>query len=288
MQLISLLMALLLVFHWLNPQVAALAATVSYTPGATATTGSIDAEIPVTKVGKLLIPDGMAIIKDTTIDVMGTPSGAASKQNLLSGVVVKVEVTATGKTGKLSGLAYFRQGPGLAAIDDPNAEELIDTTDGGVVAGHIVSINRDEVEIEERNGNRRRIAMANIKAFHTPRGFGFVIPVAATAAIGAGSFTATATKMTMSPTGGGKAVVAKQPPSQPGPSGGSFPWLKVILGALVVGGVATAITLPIVLTVGGGHNDNGQKNAQLANILFLQQAAQQSQEVPQVRAPSSP
>jgi hypothetical protein len=270
--LLALLLSLILLIDC-GP-LAVWAATVNFTPAGTAGAGTMDGEVPVNKVGKLLMSDGVAIFKGTTVDIMGTPAGGTQKQNLLSGVCFKTESTA-GSKPQLKGHCYFRQGPGLATIDDPSAEELIDLVDGGVVSGHIVAINTEEVEIEEHGGNRRRIAMSGVRGIKSPRVYTFVAPCVVPTAVAVGTaFTGECTRMSFNPTWTGKVaatphvkpqqpqqstVTQTAPPSDPGTGGIHSGVGKVVVGGLVLCGIACAIALPIAIPLATRGNRNRRR-----------------------------
>jgi hypothetical protein len=292
MQLLSFLLSFVMLFHFLQVPTSVVAATVEFTPSGQGGSGTINAEIPVTKIGKLQITDGTAIIRGNTIDVVGTTPGSTTKQSLVSGVVVKTEVVPSGKTAKLNGIAYFRQGAAIEALGDPNEEELIDVVNGGTVSGHIVSINRDEVEIEDRQNNRRKIAMAQVKAIHSNRALAFTVPIAAAAAIALGTaFTGTAAKASFNTTHSGAVKAASTPrPVSSGGQGGGFLGStlgKVIIGGAIVGGIATAIAVPIYFgTRNGGRNN--ERNANLAAQLAIINTIRQSQLASTRDLPSQP
>jgi hypothetical protein len=63
MQLLSFLLSFVILFHFLQVPASVVAATVEFTPSGQGGAGTINAEIPVTKIGKLQINDGTAIIR---------------------------------------------------------------------------------------------------------------------------------------------------------------------------------------------------------------------------------
>src|SRR5215470_17565833 len=151
------------------------AAAVTYTPG-DFKGGSVDGEVSVNKVGDLLLTDAAAIIRGNVIDVESKDVATGAKKTVLSGVVFGTKVTGTGAQAKVSGYAYFRQGPGMATIDDSDCEEMIDIEDGGVVGGKIVAVNRDELVLSTGAGERR-IPTDKIKRLCSPRVYTFTMPV---------------------------------------------------------------------------------------------------------------
>jgi hypothetical protein len=159
---------------------AANAAAVTYTPK-DVKGGSVEGSVPVNKVGDLMLTDASAIIKGNVIDVESKDTSGV-KKTVLSGVVFKTKVTGTGATAKLTGLAYFRQGTSLGEIDDPEAEELIDIEDGGVVGGKIVAVNRDELVMSTPAGERR-VPVDKLKRVCSPKVYSFSMPLVAGAKI---------------------------------------------------------------------------------------------------------
>ncbi|MBI4534283.1 MAG: hypothetical protein HY711_10105 [Candidatus Melainabacteria bacterium] len=164
---------------------AASAATVNYAPTGTQGFGVVDGQVPVNKVGELLLADAQVMLKGSVIDVEGVPEGATKKATVLSGVVFNAKVTGTGKSRRLSGYAYFRQGPSLTAIDDPATEEMIDVEDGGVVGGHILAVNHERIEMQTPTGVRE-VSVEKIRRICSPRIFAFTMPVAVASPVATG------------------------------------------------------------------------------------------------------
>jgi hypothetical protein len=297
MQLIAFFISFVMLFNILHFGFPAFAATVQFTPSGGGNSGTLNAEIPVTNVGKLKITNGTAVIRGNTIDVVGMLPGQTTKQSLLSGVVVKTELTSTGKAAQVKGIAYFRQGAAIEALDalSQNAEDIIDTIDGGTYYGHIVSINRDEVEFEDRNHNRRRFGMGEIKAIRGPRVLTFSVPLVLAAAIapaasGLGSSPiegASGPKATFSSTGGAKAPPPSSPPgtTEPGFLGTTLG--KVIVGTVLAAGIATAITVPIVVGVHNGNVRRHRRQRQQEQLFLLNSIVRSNQPPPTVNTSRS-
>lgn len=256
------------------------AATIQFAPAGAAGEGTFVGEVTADKIGKLKLNHGTIAVKGNLVDVLVAGVDPTQKKTVLSGVVYKNRVVGSGSHAKLEGGCFFTSGTAINEIDDPNCEEMIDIADGGVVAGHVVAINHEEVTVEQKNGERRRIAMATVVKIHSPRAFTFSIAIAAVAgaAIATGTaFSATGDQMSFCPTITAKAAaphVAKAPSEgkaakvQTSSQGVSAGKICVITAVLL--GIATAIAVPVAVGVAsGGHHHNNNAANQLAEINFL-------------------
>ncbi len=175
MKKLALSMGLLIAVERVLTPLAADAAAVTYTPK-DVKGGAVDGEVPVNKVGDLLLTDAAAIIKGNVIDVESKDIATGVKKTVLSGVVFNTKVSGSGVQAKVQGYVYFRQGSGISTLDDVDCEEMIDIEDGGVVGGKIVAVNRDELVLSTAAGERR-VPVEKIKRICSPRIFSFVMPV---------------------------------------------------------------------------------------------------------------
>lgn len=259
------------------------AATINFTPVGNGGDGTFVGEVVAEKIGKLKLDHGVVSVKGNVVDVLVSGADITQKKTVLSGVVYKSRCVGTGKKIKIEGGCFFTSGSKLSEIDDPNVEELIDCTDGSVVSGHIIAINHEDCEVEQRDGKRRRVPMAIVTKIKSPRCYTFSIPVAAAAgtAIATGTaFSGEGERCTFTSTSTGHAApIAKEPKQQKQPkqqtSSGERHIGKIVAIACVMAVIACAIAIPIAIACsnGGGGNNNAANQVALANMLRNQQAS---------------
>lgn len=161
----------------LAPPCRADGSAVTFTPGGIKG-GTLDGQVPVSKVGDLVLQDARAVIKGNVIDVESKDPKTGAVETVLSGVVFSTKVSGTGDKAKVTGSAYFRQGSSITALNDVDCEELIDIEDGGLVAGKIIAVNREELVMRTAAGDRH-IPVEKIKRICSPRVFTFSMPFVA-------------------------------------------------------------------------------------------------------------
>jgi hypothetical protein len=265
---------------WGSP---ASAATINFTPVGSTGDGTFVGEVVAEKIGKLKLDHGVVSVKGNVVEVLVSGADITQKKTVLSGVVCKSRCVGSGKKIKIEGTCFFTGGSKISEIDDPNVEELIDCTDGSVVSGHIIAINHEECEVEQRDGRRRRVPMAIVTKIKSPRCYTFSIPVAAAAgtAIATGTaFSGEGERCTFTATGSGHSTpVAKEPKQQKQPkqqsSKGDGPHVgKIVAITCVMLAIACAIAIPIAIACssGGGGNNNAANQVALTNLLRSRQS----------------
>jgi len=273
-----------------------MAATINFSPTGSGGEGTFIGEVNVSRIGKMKLSNGVVAVNGNVVDVLVSGADLTQKKTVLSGVVYKSKVEGSGSNVKLQGQCFFTSGSGLVEIDDPNAEELIDLVDGGVVSGHITALNHEECEVETKSG-KRRLAMAMVSKIRSPRAWAFTIPIALGAAVATGTaFSGSANQCTFNATmttkvasGASKtstskashdadAPKAQKPPKEPKQPGEGPNIAKIMIITGILLGVAAAIAVPIAVacgTSGGGRNNDAQNQAALTNYLILRQRAAQ-------------
>jgi len=240
------------------------AAMVNYTPKDTKSGGTFEGEVGVKHVGPVKLTGGLAVVRNNVIDVEVPQEGTSVKKTVLSGVMLQSKVQGSGNQAKVSGFVYFRQGPSLTVIDDPDTEELIDIEGGGTVTGKITSINNNEVEIATKTGVKR-VGISDVRKMCSPRIYSFVMPLAAQAPIsGDQAFQANADQIQFTPTahpckkrreGEPTKTASGQPrqccfePVAMGKGVEKMPVTKIVAITAVMAAVAAAIAIPIAVAV---------------------------------------
>ena len=254
------------------------AAQLNYTPRVSSGQGSMDAEIPCNKVGSLLADDLMTIIHGNTISVTGKTKDSKTSHELLTGLLLSETVHSTGKHATITGTAYFEGGPGIdSLVAGGTAAEIIDTTTGEHISGHITSFNHDQVTIDKTDGGQSTIPIDSIKTIHSPKYFNFSVSAKTDSTIVAESAFSTAdATITFSP---GTAVATAEVKTlkvqetkhhSESNSGHTSTRTKILVTIVMLALIATAIAVPVAIAVGshGGHSGSSMANQQaLFNFL---------------------
>lgn len=234
MRFVSLLLSLLIAFQMTCYSIAS--AQVSFSGNA------ISGQAPVNKVGALLLTEGLAIMSANAIEITGKGQNGP-KQTQLKGKIFKTSQTANGCKGHV----YFDQGPGLAALDAANCDEYVKMTDGTKVSGPISDVADNAITCA-----RRSIPMNEVSEVHSARVFKLASSLGDKPHL---SLDSTCVK--------GVATTKVHPKSTS--SGGDFPIGKVLLGAVVLGGITCAIVLPIVIPNAVNHHHDHKLNTRSQN-----------------------
>jgi hypothetical protein len=88
----------------------------------------------------------VATIKGNIVEVSVPDKEDGEKNVTLRGAIIKSELSA----GTFKGYIAINDNPYLAKIDDPDVEELIEVTGGGIVSGKITEISANGVKIGDQ------------------------------------------------------------------------------------------------------------------------------------------
>lgn len=222
MRFLALFMGVLLTFQLSFCPIALAAVQVNATND-----GGVQAQVPVNKIGALLLADGLAIMSGTTIAITAKgPDGTPQSQ--LQGNLFKV--TQVGNT--ISGYAFFNAGQGLGGFSD--CGEQVDLLDGTKIKGAIENITSQQVTVNGRN-----IAMEAVSKVHSGRVYQFKV---INDKVSKANFQSTCTKIAA----GNKPKMSKG--------------MKITLLVLAAAGIAAAIAIPIAVSSGGGGGGGGNNN----------------------------
>jgi hypothetical protein len=262
----------------------ALAADVKFTPATSSAPISIDAQVPVNKIGALLLADGVCIMTGTTIVVMGKAGPSAPHQAQVQGHIVNNQLTTNGKVGQINGKAYFDHGPSLKTLGEPKEERVV-LHNGHIYNGHIVSVDDHVISLQQAQGGENvRVPLQDVRAIHSPHVYNYTVNIKADNVMSqTDSFTAHATRINFQPTTNTHVASIKNSNSLRHPT-----VKQVVIGTAVVLGVATAIAVPIAVGV-AAHNHHAHQIAQqnsnrIAQALLIRRI-QATQPIVQTPAP---
>ena len=137
--------------------------------------GPLKAEVPVRKIGFLLLAEGTALINGDDIKVQARSDSSHMIEELLSGKILDKENVASGNKPVFKGRAYFSAGPKLSVLEPHCSGESVDLNDGSKISGHITDLNHDGLTIEPLTGSAQHIAMNAVSKIHSPKVFNFTI-----------------------------------------------------------------------------------------------------------------
>ncbi len=245
----------------------AIAADINYTPATASDPVGVKGEVPVNKIGVLLLADASCIIAGTTIVVAGKASPTGPHQTQIQGHIVNNQLTSQGKVGQINGKAYFDHGPNLKSLGEPRQERVI-LHNGHIYNGHIVSVDDHIISFQPTQGENLNVPLQDVKTIESPHAFNYTINIRSDQVISQDkSFTAHTTKITFHPTQAPVHQVAAKEHFW-----SNHPFITAIIAGTIV---ATAITVPVVLGVAAHHHHERvmatQNNQKVAQALLIKQ-----------------
>jgi len=242
---------------------AALAGTIKYDPRANNGAGSLSGEAAVNSIGKLKSDRGSVSIQNNKIDVIFASADLTQKTPVLTGTTFKTKETGHGKTARLTGLCFFRDGSSLNEIYETSTTETVKLTNGDDVTGTISDVTQDSLRIDTPSG-ARTIDMANVDTVLSPRVFRYSMSVSSPAAIDFSQpLSGDAAEITFAPTGTGiikaktSTTTTKTTASTSTRTGRFWTKKKVIITIVAAVVIAAAIAIPIAVACGTAHHHGG-------------------------------
>lgn len=212
----------------------------------------VSGKVSCNKIGSLLIAEGFASITSTTISISGKSQGSSQSSDLLQGILIKPQTVTTGGHTTINSMCYFTQGPSLGGLSSASCGERVDLLDGSTVAGPISSISADQVV-----AGGRTVAMSAVKNIHSPH----VFNVKVSAAGGKPSsiaFSPTCIKIAATTVRTQTTKTTKTTTKTSSTSHEHSTAAKLVAVGVVGCVVATAIAVPLAVTLGHHHHRNQQ------------------------------
>lgn len=246
-------------------QSVACANNMQYAPAATNQPARLTGEIPITKLGPLLLPHGLAKFRDRELVILAVPRWLFDRNPVLNGVLINAEQSGA----VIHGLLYFYEGEWLPDLGRPKHQDLIATADGAEIRGEVLRREGASLVVKAQDDSTRNITISEIKSIDSPRAFTFVIALPATAARNAGATVEFDTdRLDLSPTRTAHSLIAHKNGALPhsGLSGTEPGISKRALSTFValdlINEIAPAVVAPLVLN----------KNTQQAGLSRLRKA----------------
>jgi len=137
--------------------------------------GSLQGELPLSKIGPVALPHGMVCFEKDELKVLAVPRWLFDRNLVLQGAIVRAEVVSDGNVSIIGGLVYFYSGDWLANLAKRNAYEVIHTMDGSTLRGRITGRSGSSFLILTSSGASTNVPFASIKSISAQRAFTFNI-----------------------------------------------------------------------------------------------------------------
>jgi len=236
--LFPLILALLVVLQYGLFPTSCLAAAVNFTVGQSS---SLNGQVPVHKIGNLLLAEGMALLDGSDVSVTAKNKDSKGTESVLKGKLFKTGVTGAGKAAAIDGIAYFNAGSQLSSLEPQCTGESVDLSDGSKITGPISDITQEAVSIASKT-----IPMSSVAAIHSSHVFNFSLKM--NAATSGGALQGSPSSMNFSPTCGHE-VATKVTKST-----SSATKKRIIIMTAVALGIATAISCGVAIPLATHHH----------------------------------
>jgi hypothetical protein len=202
------------------------------------TQSALQGQVPVHKIGALLLSEGLALLNGDEIKVEAKDHVTGHSAPVLQGNLFNVTTSEEGSKTVLQGFTYFRSGPLLSKVETSCSDESVDLKDGSHIAGPINDVAHDMLTV-----GARQIATSSIATIHSPRVYQFKMNVAGK---NEPPLTGAVNNIDFSPT----CLVAH---AEPHTSNGKK---RAVIIGLVVAGIATGIACGVAIPLGVHHHHN--------------------------------
>jgi len=224
------------------------------------------AQVPVSKIGALMLADAVAFLNNDSIEVR-SKSSQDSSQNMLQGTVLNTEIRGAGASRHIHGIAFFQSGSSLGGVcKKGGGPERVKTSSGEILSGAISNVTADGLNV-----GSSRVPAGGISCIDSPCAFEFDIPLSG--ASGTSSVTGEASKISFSqcnlPVTTTK-VREKEPKVS---SGEPNTKMRIVVCTLLLAGIATAIAVPIAVGPHRHHHRHRDNSQQILLQRFLAERA---------------
>jgi hypothetical protein len=237
-------------------------------------------EVPVKQIGSLLLPKAVVQFKNTDVNILAVPDWLFDRSVVLSGALVKVQVSVQGQNSNLNGLVYFFEGQWLSNLGSINAIDTIDTISGERLRGRIRSRLDNAFAFKPETGPMQKVSFNDIKNINSPRAYVFSIISDSSKVVPANlSIEFDANSLAFSPTFG-RAYAAKTAKVPKSTLAGTEPGITnneiaLLTGANILIDLAPAVAIPLTL-----NQHNTAQAQQTINLYLSEQSRAQGLPVP--------
>jgi len=258
-RLIALILILVFAIETTLYSPAAYAATATFNSG----DSTAQAQIPVNKIGALLLADATAFLNGSMIEVKGKAPDNTD-QTLLSGTAFNTHIVGSGSNRAIRGTAIFQGGFSFASLTRAGDKPArVQTTSGEIIEGAISDISPTGISVGGRS-----IDASALKCVDSPSAFEFEIPLSGSAGVSSVTGEASRIKFSSCSVSAPARIKEKKPSTV---SAVQHPTrTKVIIALVLIACVATAIAVPIAVSAGRRRHRNNNNNDLAVRILQQQ------------------
>jgi hypothetical protein len=232
----------------------ALANTITYTAPTKDEPGKFSGDIPLTKIGPILLPDGSVQFVDDELNIGAVPDWLFDRDIVLKGAIVRAELVPQQNLSLLGGLVFFYDGQWLPNLGSLRAPDIIDTISGEHIQGRIIGRAGQAFVVKPEAGASRKVSFTDIKTISSPRAFSFTITAPTTRLVPADtSLTFDATLIKLTPTALNGHLLASRkatlprsnlPGADPGVSNQT---IATFVAIDIASDIIPAVSIPLVL-----------------------------------------
>jgi hypothetical protein len=143
--------------------------------GGSGGSGSVEAALPLDKLGPVPLPRGRVWLRGNTAEVTVIPEWQFDPRTALTGPVLDTRLTSTKSGAVVTGIVFFDNGEWINYYDDPRAIDTVSTKSGST-SGRISNISNGLITLKTLGGQTALIALTDATAIRSPRAFTFSIP----------------------------------------------------------------------------------------------------------------
>jgi hypothetical protein len=158
---------------WVSVGAPSLANTIFYSPPAGSMAGSLSGQLPLERLGGLLLPRGQVVLRGDEMQILAVPAWLFDRVSVLRGAVVRAESVAGQGRTQVGGLVYFYDGQWLPNLARAAMHEEVDTVDGGTVSGRITGRSADALLVRSSGGDTQAVPFTQILTIDSPHAFRF-------------------------------------------------------------------------------------------------------------------
>jgi hypothetical protein len=223
---------------------------------------SVQAKVPVNKIGALLLADASAILSGDSVEISSNHPGT-NNQPLLQGQILKAEQAADG----IHGIMFFKGGAKLSQLCRKGATERIQTTDGNLYQGSISGVGPDGVDMTLQNGATQHFALSALKCVDSGCAFEFNLANDSSKIAFARCTLAAVVTEKVRPVQQQHVLVG----------GNCSKTRKIILGLVLLTVIATAIAVPVAVGCATHHHHHSNNSEEIALLLRNRSSSSSSQ-----------
>jgi hypothetical protein len=228
--------------------------TITYSLPAASQPGKFTGDLPLAKIGTVLLPDGLVQLKDDELEIAAVPDWLFDRDVVMKGVIVRAEIVAQQNVSIIAGLVYFFDGRWLPYLASTRSVDVINTVSGETIRGRVMGRADQSFVFQTDEGSTKKIDFKDVKSINSPRAFTFNIP-AATARLSPTdtSLTFESDEIKMAPTSMVAGHASKKAHLPPSMLAGSDPGVSnsaigTFIALDIISDIAPAIAIPLVLS----------------------------------------